>query len=133
MQDTYELARTGLTATVEEQDLQRMPDDFRRMLDVEDRPYGVEITLSEPLDGPLYPAVADEDALALQEELFDDTPAKTLYISGGETMIAFPAYDTAKAEKVVEHVLEKVDRYYDELGDAPLEHYLAKLPQPGDQ
>lgn len=134
MEDAYDLEKTGLTATVKEEDMQDIPDEFRRMVGAGDRPYAVEIQLSEPVDGPFYPAIMDEEMIVLNAALYEDQAdvARPLYISGGEAMIAFPSYDTEKAETMVEHVLEKVDDYYDEIGDAPLEHYLAKLPEPDE-
>lgn len=116
MQDEYKLDKTGLTAKVSEEDLNGN--------------YAVEITFSKDFDGPLYPGVAGKETLELANKLWNDGDDhfEALYVSGGEAALVFPDNDRGKAEQVVEQVIESVDAYYDKLGDAPLDAYLAELP-----
>lgn len=115
MQETYTLERTGLTADVNETDLNGT--------------YAVRIAFSKDFDGPLYPGVAGQETLDMANELWgeEEDHFEALYVSDGEAALIFPDGDREKAEQVVEQVVESVDRYYDELGDAPLEEYLAEL------
>jgi len=112
---SYTGERTGIEAKAEDGEIREA--------------YSVQIRFSEDVDGPLWPGIAGEEMLDLAEDLYsEDDPYTALYMTDGETLLVFPDGDEEKAEQIVEAVVENVDRYYDELGDAPLAAYLAEMP-----
>ncbi len=119
MQETYRGDRTGIEADVTE-------------TSAPDGTYAIEITFSEDFDGSLYPGVAGTEMQELAEELYtEEDHFEALYVSDGEAVLLFPDDDPEKAAQVVEGVVENVDRYFAQLGDAPLEEYLAELDMDG--